>query len=1127
MRASSCFALALSALLAGAAPSSSTTPTAPTPAPPTPDVIARDVIVHDVTAQVQPERGLLVLQDRLRLPPGRRTVFVELHAGLQPQVDGGTITARRVVDSVAVLTLSADADVVTLRAQGVIAQPPVQVATEHQRSFQETPGTIEARGVYLSPASRWLPTVLGDDGAPLLCTGRVQASVPDGWRALSEGTLDEASGAWTQATPVEGLGAGPFATFAAKRRGVDVLVWLRRGDDGQPAADAAALADRYLEVTGQYLAQYESLIGPYPYAKFALVENFWETGYGMPSFTVLGPQVVRFPFILHTSWPHELLHNWWGNGVFPPTGAGNWTEGLTAYLADHLHDEQEGRGADHRRAILQRYQDFVAVDPARDFPLAAFASRSSAASEAIGYGKTAMVFHMLRRRLGDDAFKAGLQRLWRDRRFQRASFGDVHDAFAAAAPGAGDLAPFFAAWTTQTGAPSLRLVQVSSYQRPGDTGGKRLVTVVIEQTQAGPAFSVDVPFIVTTVDGRSVSSVLPLADRRGSATVEAPADVARVDVDPFFDVFRALDPEEVPPSLSRALGAPKMLFVTPTAAPGDEIAAWRAFATGLCPDADRCRIVDDVAVGTLPADAAVWVLGNASLLRGGAFAFSRPFGVRFDDHGFFPPGAWERVRAAKDRLTARRRDLVDLGKSALAVVVEHPRDRRASMVFVGAPRPGHVPQLAKKLPHYGKYGYVAFGGSAANPDVLENALKGTWTATSSPLSWLAPGATATLGVRAPPALARLPPPFDGEAMLALVRTLSAPTLQGRGTGTEPMTRARALVVDALGKAGLPADVVCDPADKALCNVVARLPGADPSLARVVLGAHLDHLGSDGDGRKRVVHPGADDNASGVAVTVEVAGRLARAPGARGVDVVLFDGEETGRRGSRSFVAAAKPGEHFAMVNLDTVGRLGGRKLLVLDGDSAAEWVHAVRGVGFTTGVAAELAPQGGGASDQQSFLEVGVPAVQLFSGPHADYHRPTDTADRVEATSLVQAAVLARELVGWLRDRREPLTWGRAPGTSSPPSSPGAASRRASLGSVPDMEFAGPGVRFADVVAGSPAAAAGLRAGDVLVRLDGAAVADLRAYSDALKQRAPGDHVVVVVERGGQPVTVELVLGAR
>jgi len=153
--------------------------------------------------------------------------------------------------------------------------------------------------------------------------------------------------------------------------------------------------------------------------------------------------------------------------------------------------------------------------------------------------------------------------------------------------------------------------------------------------------------------------------------------------------------------------------------------------------------------------------------------------------------------------------------------------------------------------------------------------------------------------------------------------------------------------------------------------------------------------------------------------------------------------------------------------------------------------------------------------------------VQLFSGPHADYHRPTDTADRVEATSLVQAAVLARELVGWLRDRREPLTWGRAPGTSSPPSSPGAASRRASLGSVPDMEFAGPGVRFADVVAGSPAAAAGLRAGDVLVRLDGAAVADLRAYSDALKQRAPGDHVVVVVERGGQPVTVELVLGAR
>jgi hypothetical protein len=308
------------------------------------------------------------------------------------------------------------------------------------------------------------------------------------------------------------------------------------------------------------------------------------------------------------------------------------------------------------------------------------------------------------------------------------------------------------------------------------------------------------------------------------------------------------------------------------------------------------------------------------------------------------------------------------------------------------------------------------------------------------------------------------------------------------------------------------------------------------LPRVVLGAHLDHLGC----ASGSVHPGADDNASGVAVLVEVARQLAKAPGTRGVDIVFFDGEEQGRLGSRAFVAAQGPGALFAMVNLDTVGRLGGRKLLVLDGDSAREWVHAVRGVGFTTGVMAELAPQGGGASDQQSFLDVGVPAVQLFSGPHPDYHRPTDVAALLEPTALVQTAVVARELVGWLRDRREPLTWARggpaaagsaggqtASTTTGAGSAAPAGERRASLGSVPDMTFAGPGVRFADVVAGSPAAAAGLRAGDVLVRFGDEDVADLRGYSDALKRRAPGDRVVVTVRRGDKDVRVEVTLSAR
>jgi aminopeptidase N len=1123
--------LALVALAGLTSSVASATPAVP---PQRPDADAPATVDHDVVVTLQPSTGTLSIVDRIRLPPsGRRDVVVQLHEGLSPVVEGAVVRGRRSDDGVEVLDIVAASDTFVVRAQGQIVHPPVQVATEHQRSFQETVGTIEPRGVYLSPQSRWLPVIGGnDDGTPLLVTGRVRATIDGapGWQALSEGSFDAATSTWTQATPVEGLHlvAGRFSTFEQKKRGVDVEIWLRRTDDGSEAPDAAALAERYLEVSGQYLQQYEELIGKYPYGRFTLVENFWDTGYGMPGFTVLGPQVVRLPFILHTSWPHELLHNWWGNGVFPVPGSGNWTEGLTAYLADHLHDEQQGKGADHRRAILQRYQDFVAVDAGLDFPLVGFTNRSSASTEAVGYGKTAMLFHMLRRRVGDDAFKAGLQRLWRDRRFRRASFDDVRDAFAAAAPGARDLAPFFSAWTTQVGAPSLRLAQVAVSSGPDGPGARRRASIVVEQTQAGPPFPVDVPFVVTTVDGRTVASALALRQRRGSATVEVPADVARVDIDPFFDVFRTLSPDEVPPALSRALGARRMLFVTPSRAAADEQDAWRAFATALCPDAERCRVVDDQTVGTLPADAAVWVLGASSLLRGGPYAFSRSYGARFDDHGLFPPGAWDRVRAAKDRLAALRAELVDPARSSVVTVVEHPRDRRGAMAFVTAARPAHIPQLARKLPHYGRYSYLAFSGTQGAPEAAENSLKGGWSSTSSPLSWAQSASSARLPAKEPPALTALPPPLDGEQMHALVRALSSTSLGGRAVGSDGLARARGLVVDALGRAGIKSDVVCDAVDKDICNVVAHLPGTDPSLPRVVLGAHLDHL-QGGEGHDRSVYPGADDNASGVAVVVEVARLLAKGGGARGVDVVFFDGEETGRRGSRSFVAAAKPGAFFAMVNLDTVGRLSGRRLLVLDGDSATEWVHAFRGVGFTTGIASELASQGGGASDQQSFLDVGVPSVQLFSGTHADYHRTTDVADRVEPSSLVQAAVVAREIVGWLRDRREPLSWGRAPaapgaaGTSSAPSPP----RRASLGSVPDMTFGGPGVRFDDVVIGSAAATAGLKKGDVLVSFEGADVPDLRAYSEQLKKKAPGDRVTVVVVRDGARVSVDVVLGAR
>ena len=138
--------------------------------------------------------------------------------------------------------------------------------------------------------------------------------------------------------------------------------------------DDPALAGRYLQATRRYLRLYESLLPAYPYPSFALVENFWETGYGMPGFTLLGPRIIRFPWILTSSYPHELLHNWWGNSVYVDFDGGNWCEGLTAYLADHLFAEQRGEAATYRRATLKKYTRLRVVGqrlPARRLPLAA------------------------------------------------------------------------------------------------------------------------------------------------------------------------------------------------------------------------------------------------------------------------------------------------------------------------------------------------------------------------------------------------------------------------------------------------------------------------------------------------------------------------------------------------------------------------------------------------------------------------------------------------------------------------------------------------------------------------------------------------------------------------------------
>ena len=261
---------------------------------------------------------------------------------------------------------------------------------------------------------------------------------------------------------------------------------------------------------------YRQLIGPYPYGKFALVENFWETGYGMPTFTLLGKEIIRFPFIINSSYPHEILHNWWGNSVFVDYETGNWCEGLTAYLADHLIQEQRGTGDEYRRSTLQKYRDYV--KDGRDFPLTAFRSRESASTEAVGYGKALMAYHMLRLSIGDDTFRKVIARFYRDFKGKRASFTDFEKT--AEAVSGRDFTRFFADWVGRAGAPVLAIdgVALEGRMAGGAVHADGTVTKPVEmdqfhvsgtlrQTQGGAPFAIDVPVVVQTASGVVRASV--------------------------------------------------------------------------------------------------------------------------------------------------------------------------------------------------------------------------------------------------------------------------------------------------------------------------------------------------------------------------------------------------------------------------------------------------------------------------------------------------------------------------------------------------------------------------------------------------------------------------------------------
>jgi aminopeptidase N len=501
------------------------------------------------------------------------------------------------------------------------------------------------------------------------------------------------------------LVGGPLTEYRQPAGPVPAMVFLRTPD--------APLAQKYLDATAQYLQLYSALLGPYPYAKFALVENSWESGYGMPSFTLLGSKVMRLPFIVSSSYPHEILHNWWGNGVFVDARQGNWCEGLTAYLADHLMQEQRGSAVAYRRATLQRYTDYVSTHS--DIPLTAFRARHSAATAAVGYGKALMLFHMLRQQVGDNAFIGALQAFYRDNLFQRVGFDALRHAFASVVRA--DMTEAFQQWVTRRGAPELR-ISAATVQPDGQ--GYRL-SVALDQVQAEPAYRLQVPLAVS-LQGQEQAwqTTVMMAEKRLEFTLRLPALPWRMDVDPEFDLFRRLHREEIPPALTQLFGADKIILLLPAAAATEIKQGYRQLAQAWARASSQAlEIRWDQEIEVLPTDRAVWLFGWENRFLPELTTALIPYGVGLAQEG---------VRLEGSPLTREQHTVV--------LTVRHPRNPQQTLAWIATQNIAALPGLGRKLPHYGTYSFLGFTG-----DEPVNTVKGQWPVLASPMSvLLAPAA---------------------------------------------------------------------------------------------------------------------------------------------------------------------------------------------------------------------------------------------------------------------------------------------------------------------------------------------------------------------------------------------------
>ena len=475
--------------------------------------------------------------------------------------------------------------------------PLLDRSLDQRGVLRSLPPMASEEGSFLPAGGAWYP----QPGS--LFTYKVSVSLPAGQRAIVPGRL------LSEQVPTEPDGRYRASfEFAQPADGIDLMAgpwkvrersFARASSDAvklrtyfTPELDATyGLADAYLDDTRRYLELYSEQIGAYPFTEFSIVAGPLPTGFGMPTLTYMGAEVLKLPFIRASSLGHEVLHNWWGNGVYVDYARGNWSEGLTTFMADYAYKERESMKA-ARQMRLGWLHDFAAVPPSRLEPLIAFRSRTHGAAAALGYGKSAMLFVMLRDAIGSDAFERALRFFWTRHQFETASWMDLRRAFEHAS--GQPLQPFFDQWLSRADAPAISVTRAIAIEQ----GSQTRLNIKLKQEQSAAPYALRLPMEIVYV-GHSETRWIETAKAHDEVTLLLDARPTGVRLDPELRVWRRLESAELPPILRQWIIATRpALLIASTQADVREAA--EALARRLLEAPAQATTPDALKLGTEP-----------------------------------------------------------------------------------------------------------------------------------------------------------------------------------------------------------------------------------------------------------------------------------------------------------------------------------------------------------------------------------------------------------------------------------------------------------------------------------------------------------------------------------------------